>query len=41
VVKKNGVRAEYDRRKLRASLALALRKRPATSEAIDAAILRI
>jgi transcriptional repressor NrdR len=41
VVKKNGVRAEYDRRKLRASLALALRKRPVTSEAVDAAIGRI
>jgi transcriptional repressor NrdR len=41
VVKKNGVRAEYDRRKLRASLALALRKRPVSSEAVDAAIGRI
>ncbi len=41
VVKKNGVRAEYDRRKLRASLALALRKRPVTSDAVDAAIGRI
>jgi transcriptional repressor NrdR len=41
VVKKNGMRADYDRRKLRASLALALRKRPVTSEALDAAIGRI
>ena len=41
VVKKNGVRAEYDRRKLRASLALALRKRPVTSEEVDAVIARI
>ena len=41
VVKKNGVRAEYDRRKLRASLALALRKRPVTSEGVDAVIARI
>jgi transcriptional repressor NrdR len=41
VVKKNGLRAEYDRRKLRASLSLALRKRPVTSEAVDAAIGRI
>jgi transcriptional repressor NrdR len=41
VVKKNGSRVEYDRRKLRASLALALRKRPVSSEAVDAAIMRI
>ena len=41
VVKKNGMRADYDRRKLRASLALALRKRPVSSEATDAAIGRI
>lgn len=41
VVKKNGSRVEYDRRKLRASLALALRKRPVASEAADAAIARI
>jgi transcriptional repressor NrdR len=41
VVKKNGSRVEYDRRKLRASLALALRKRPVASEAVDAAIARI
>lgn len=41
VVKRNGVRAEFDRRKLRASLALALRKRPVSAEAVDAAIHRI
>lgn len=41
VVKKNGMRADYDRRKLRASLALALRKRPVSSETVDATIGRI
>jgi transcriptional repressor NrdR len=41
VVKKNGSRVEYDREKLSASLWLALRKRPVTVEAVDAAILRI
>jgi transcriptional repressor NrdR len=41
VVKKNGSRVEFDRDKLRASLKLALRKRPVTSEAIDAGIMRI
>jgi len=41
VVKKNGVRAEFDRRKMRGSMALALRKRPVSAEAVDAAIHRI
>jgi transcriptional repressor NrdR len=41
VVKRNGVRAEFDRRKLRASMALALRKRPVSAEAVDTAIHRI
>jgi transcriptional repressor NrdR len=41
VVKKNGSRVEFDPAKLRASLSLALRKRPVASEAIDAAIHRI
>jgi transcriptional repressor NrdR len=41
MVKKNGSRVEFDRRKLRASLALALRKRPVSSEAVDVAIARI
>ena len=38
VVKKDGRRTEYDRNKLKASLALALRKRPVPAAAIDAAI---
>jgi len=38
VVKKNGSRIEFNRDKLRASLELALRKRPVTTEAVDAAI---
>ncbi|MBC7513135.1 MAG: transcriptional repressor NrdR [Herminiimonas sp.] len=41
IVKKNGNRTDYDAAKLRASLALALRKRPVSAEAVDAAILRI
>lgn len=41
VVKKNGSRAEFDRGKLSFSLHLALRKRPVSAEAIDAAIERI
>ena len=41
VVKKNGVRTDFDRRKMRASMALALRKRPVSAEAVDAAIHRI
>ena len=41
VVKKNGSRVEYDRDKLYASMALALRKRPVTTESLDAAIDRI
>lgn len=41
VVKKNGSRAEFDREKLESSLMLALRKRPVTTESIDAAIDRI
>jgi transcriptional repressor NrdR len=41
VVKSNGTRAEFDRRKVRGSMALALRKRPVSSEAIDAAMHRI
>ena len=41
VVKKNGSRVEFDRRKLRASLQLALRKRPVSAEQVDAAIHRI
>jgi transcriptional repressor NrdR len=41
VVKKNGSRVDYDREKLNASMTLALRKRPVTTESLDAAIDRI
>jgi transcriptional repressor NrdR len=41
VVKKNGSRTEYDRDKLKSSMMLALRKRPVTTESLDAAIDRI
>lgn len=41
VVKKNGSRVDYDREKLKGSMALALRKRPVTTESLDAAIDRI
>jgi transcriptional repressor NrdR len=41
VVKKNGSRVEFDRNKLRASLQLALRKRPVGLEQVDAATHRI
>jgi transcriptional repressor NrdR len=41
VVKKNGSRTEFNRDKLRASLELALRKRPVSTESVDAAIAEI
>ncbi|MBI5258318.1 MAG: transcriptional repressor NrdR [Burkholderiales bacterium] len=41
VVKKDGARTEYDPAKLRASMLLALRKRPVSVEQVDAAIERI
>lgn len=41
VVKKDGRRLEYSSTKLRASLALALRKRPVATEQVDAAVVRI
>jgi transcriptional repressor NrdR len=41
IVKRGGVRADYDRAKLRASMLLALRKRPVPREAVDDAIGRI
>ncbi len=41
VVKKDGRRIEYDPAKLRASLALALRKRPVSTAQVDAATERI
>ena len=41
VVKKDGRRIDYEREKLRASMNLALRKRPVSTEQIDAAVERI
>jgi transcriptional repressor NrdR len=41
LIKRGGTRAEYDRDKLRASMLLALRKRPVPREAVDEAISRI
>ena len=41
VVKKNGSRVEYSPEKLRASIGLALRKRPVAAEVIEQAIMRI
>lgn len=41
VVKKDGTRADFDMSKLRASMSLALRKRPVSIEQIDAALERI
>jgi transcriptional repressor NrdR len=41
VVKKDGSRAEFDAAKPRASMLLALRKRPVSMEQVDAAIERI
>lgn len=41
VVKKDGRRIEYDRAKLLASMNLALRKRPVSTEQIDSAVERI
>ena len=41
IVKKNGSRTEFEPAKLRASLMLALRKRPVSADAVDAAIQRI
>jgi transcriptional repressor NrdR len=41
IVKKNGSRSEFDAVKLRASLMLALRKRPVSAEAVDAALQSI
>ena len=41
IVKKDGRRIEYDREKLRASMNLALRKRPVSTEQIDGAVERI
>ena len=41
VVKKDGRRIEYARRKLQGSFAIALRKRPVSTEQVDSAIERI
>ena len=41
VVKKDGSRVEFDAAKMRASMLLALRKRPVSVEQVDAAIERI
>ncbi len=41
VVKRNGTRSEFDVAKLRASMALALRKRPVSTAQVDAAVARI
>lgn len=41
VVKRSGQRVEFDREKLRASIALAVRKRPVATAEVDAAVLRI
>jgi transcriptional repressor NrdR len=41
VVKKDGSRVEFDRRKIVSSMKLALRKRPVAADAIDAAVARI
>ncbi|HEY9280853.1 MAG TPA: transcriptional regulator NrdR [Eoetvoesiella sp.] len=41
VVKRNGTRTDFDVTKLRGSLNLALRKRPVSTESVDAAVARI
>jgi transcriptional repressor NrdR len=41
IVKKDGRRIDFERDKLRASMNLALRKRPVSTEQIDAAVERI
>ena len=41
VVKKDGRRIEYERAKLQASMNLALRKRPVSTEQVDSAVERI
>ncbi|MFN0184967.1 MAG: transcriptional regulator NrdR [Aquabacterium sp.] len=41
VVKRSGIRAEFDPAKLRASMLLALRKRPFSIEQVDVALERI
>ena len=41
LVKKDGSRSEFDRTKIRASMLLALRKRPVSIDQVDAALSRI
>jgi len=41
IVKKDGRRIDYDRNKLLASMRLALRKRPVSTEQVDSAVERI
>ncbi len=41
IVKRNGSRNEYEAAKLRASLSLALRTRPVSTEEVDAVVMRI
>ena len=41
VVKRNGSRSDYDSSKLRGSLALALRRRPVSTEEVDSVVARI
>jgi transcriptional repressor NrdR len=41
IVKKDGRRIEYERTKLQASMSLALRKRPVSTDQVDTAIERI
>lgn len=41
VVKRNGTRSEFDPQKLRASMNLALRKRPVSTADVDAAVARV
>ncbi|MFV0284555.1 MAG: transcriptional regulator NrdR [Castellaniella sp.] len=41
IVKRNGTRVDFDPAKLHGSMALALRKRPVSATALDAAVARI
>ncbi len=41
VVKKDGSRSEFDRSKIKASMMLALRKRPVSIDQVDAALARL
>lgn len=41
IIKRNGIRTEFDHAKLTGSMKLALRKRPVTLEALEAAVDRI